>query len=92
MYAVTRICVYHVSVRGCPAVTVFCCLFRVALGLCVDAILSLRFSFVMSPPLWCLSVVTDRHASSDWSPGPVLVGDHLGAYMRREWVISGLCF
>ena len=92
MYAVAGIWVYHVSVRGCPAVTVFCCLFRVVLGLCVDVILSLRFSFVMSPSLWCLSVITDRHASSDWLPGPVLVGVRLGVCMRREWVVSGLCF
>ena len=46
----------------------------------------------MSPSFWCLSVVTNRHASSDWSPGPVLVGVRLGACMRREWVVSGLCF
>ena len=84
--------VYHASVRGCPVVTAFCCLSRVALGLCVYAVLSLRLSFVMSPLFWCLSVVTGGHASSDWSPGPVLVGVRLGACMRREWVVSGLCF
>ena len=92
VYAVTRIWVYHVSVRGYPAVTAFCCLFRVVLGLCVDVIPSLRFFFVISPLVWCLSIVTNGHASSDWLPGPMLVGVHLGAYMRHEWVISGLCF
>ena len=92
MYAVNRIWVYHMSVRGYPAVTAFCCLFRVVLGLCVDVIPSLQFFFVISPLVWCLSIVTDGHASSDWSPGPMLVGARLGAYMRREWVVSGLCF
>ena len=92
VYAVTHIWIYHVLVRGCPVVTVFCCLFRVVLGLCVDVIPSLRFFFVMSPSFWCLSIVTDGHASSDWSPGPMLVGVRLGACMRREWVVSGLCF
>ena len=92
VYAVTVVWAYRASVRVYPAVTVFCCLFRVALGLCVYAVLPLRLSFVMSPLFWCLSVITGRHASSDWSPGPMLVGDRLGAYMRREWVVSGLCF
>ena len=46
----------------------------------------------MSPSFWCLSIVTDGHASSDWSPGPMLVGVRLGAYMRHEWVVSGLYF
>ena len=92
VYAVTRIWVYHVSVRGYPAVTAFCCLFRVVLGLCVDVIPSLRFFFVISPLVWCLLIITDGHASSDWSPGPMLVGVRLGACMRREWVVSGLCF
>ena len=92
MYAVTRFWVYHVSVRGYPMVTAFCCLFRVVLGLCVDVSPSLQFFFVISPLVWCLSVVTDGHASSDWSPGPMLVDVHLGVYMRRDWVVSGLCF
>ena len=92
VYAVTVVWAYRASVRVCPAVTAFCCLFRVALGLCVYAFLSLRLFFVVSPLFWCLLVVTGRHASSDWSPGPVLVGVRLGAYMRREWVVSGLCF
>ena len=25
------------------------------------------------PSVWCLSIVTDGRASSDWSPGPMLV-------------------
>ena len=92
MYAVTRIWVYHVSVRGYPAVTAFCCLFRVVLGLCADVSPSLRFFFAISPLVWCLSVVTDGHASSDWLPGPMLVDVCLGVYMCRGWVVSGLCF
>ena len=66
------------SVRGYPAVTAFCCLFRVILGLCVDVSPSLRFFSVILPSVWCLSVITDGHASSDWSLGPMLVCNHLG--------------
>ena len=80
------------SVHGYPAVTAFCCLFRVVLGLCVDVSLSLRFFSVISPLVWCLSVITDGHASSDWSLGPMLVDVRLGVYMRHGWVVSGLCF
>ena len=36
-------------VRSYPAVTAFCCLFRVVLGLCVDVSPSLRFFSVISP-------------------------------------------
>ena len=53
---------------------------------------SLRFFFVILPSVWCLSVVTDGHTSSDWSPGPMLVDVRLGVYMHRGWVVSGLCF
>ena len=80
------------SVRGYPAVTAFCCLFRVVLGLCVDVSPSLRFFSVISPLVWFLSIVTDGHASSDWSPGPMLIDVRLGVYMHRGWVVSGLCF
>ena len=79
-------------VRGYPMVTAFCCLFRVVLGLCVDVSPSLRFFSVVSPSVWCLSVVTGGHASSDWLPGPMLVDVHLGVYMHHGWVVSGLCF
>ena len=79
-------------VRGYPTVTAFCYLFHVVLGLCVDVSPSLRFFSVVSPLVWCLLVVTDGHASSDWSPGPMLVGVRLGVYMHCEWVVSGLCF
>ena len=44
----------------------------------MDVSPSLRFFSVISPSAWCLSVVTDGHASSDWSPGPMLVDVHLG--------------
>ena len=40
---------------------------------CVSAIL-----FLVSPSAWCLSIVTDGHASSDWSPGPMLMDVRLG--------------
>ena len=65
-------------VRGYPAVTAFCCLFHVVLGLCVGVSPSLRFFSVISPSAWYLSVVTDGHASSDWLPGPMLVDVRLG--------------
>ena len=78
------------SVRGYHTVTAFCCLFRVILGLCMDVSPSLRFFSVVSPSVWCLSVITDGHASSDWSLGPMLVNVRLGVYMHRGWVVSGL--
>ena len=84
------------SVRGYPAVTVFCCLFHVILGLCMDASPSLRFFPVVSPSAWCLLVITDGHTSSDWSPGPMLVDVHLGVIciMIGSFLIffSSLCF
>ena len=60
------------------AVTAFCCLFRGILGLCVHASVSLQFFSVILPSAWCLSVITDGHASSDWSLGPMLVDVCLG--------------
>ena len=84
------------SVHGYPAVTAFCCLFCVILGLCVDVGPSLRFFSVVSPSAWCLSVVTDGHASSDWSPGPMLVDVHLGVIcvVIGSFLVcfSSLCF
>ena len=84
------------SVRGYPAMTAFCYLFRVILGLCVDVSLSLRFFTVVSPSAWCLSVVTDGHASSDWSPGPMFVDVRLGVIcvVIGSFLIffSSLCF
>ena len=95
VYAVA--CFYRVSVHGYPAVTAFCCLFRVILGLCVDVSPSLRFFSVISPSAWCLSVVTDGHASSDWSLGPMLVDVRLGVICVvigsfLVSVFSSLCF
>ena len=61
-----------------PTVTVFYCLFRGILGLCVNVSMLLWLFSVVLPSAWCLSIVTDGHASSDWSPGPMLVDVHLG--------------
>ena len=61
-----------------PTVTVSYCLFRGILGLCVNVSMPLQLFSIVSPSAWCLSIVTDGHASSDWSPGPMLVGVHLG--------------
>ena len=95
VYAVARF--YHVSVHGYPTVTAFCCFFCVILGLCVDVSPSLRFFSVVSPSAWCLSVVTDGHASSDWSLGPMLVDVRLGVIcvMIGSFLVSvfsSLCF
>ena len=83
-------------VCGYPAVTAFCFLFRVILGLCVDVSPSLRFFSVVSPSAWCLLVVTDGHASSDWSLGPMLVDVHLGVIcvVIGSFLVcfSSLCF
>ena len=61
-----------------PTVTVFYCLFHGILGLCVDVSVSLQFFSVVLPSAWCLSIITDGHASSDWSPGPMLMDVRLG--------------
>ena len=61
-----------------PAVTVFYCLFCGILGLCMDVSVSLQFFSVVSPSAWCLSIVTNGDASSDWSLGPMLVDVRLG--------------
>ena len=79
-----------------PAVTAFCCLFRGILGLCVHASVSLQFFSVILPSAWCLSVITDGHASSDWSLGPMLVDVRLGVIcvMIGSFLICfiSLCF
>ena len=61
-----------------PAVTVSYCLFCGILGLCVNVSIPLRLFSIVSPSAWCLSIVTDGHTSSDWSPGPMLMCVRLG--------------
>ena len=61
-----------------PMVTVSYCLFREILGLCVNVSMPLWLFSIISPSAWCLSIVTDGHASSDWSLGPMLVCVCLG--------------
>ena len=61
-----------------PVVTVSYCLFHGVLGLCVNVSIPLRLFFLMSPSAWCLSIITDGCASSDWLLGPMLVCVHLG--------------
>ena len=61
-----------------PAVTVSDCLFCGVRGFCVNVRIPLQLFSLISPSAWHLSIVTDGHASSDWSPGPMLVCVHLG--------------
>ena len=61
-----------------PVVTVSYCLFCGILGLHVNVSMPLQLFSIISPSAWCLSIVTNGHASSDWLPGPMLVGVHLG--------------
>ena len=61
-----------------PAVTVSYCLYRGILCLCVNVSILLRLFFLMLPSAWHPSIVTDGCASSDWSPGPMLVCVCLG--------------
>ena len=61
-----------------PVVTVSYCLFHGVLGFCVNVRIPLRLFSLMSPSAWCLLIVSDGRASSDWSPGPMLVYVHLG--------------
>ena len=61
-----------------PVVTVSYCLFRGILGLCVNVSIPLRLFSLMLPSAWCLLIVTNGHASSDQSPGPMLVCVRLG--------------
>ena len=68
-----------------PAVTTFGCLFRGVWVLCVKCQSTLQLILV-SFLVWCLSIVIDGCASSDWSPGLMLIrvccffmsGSHLG--------------
>ena len=56
-----------------PAVTVTYCLFRGVLCFCVNVRIPLQLFSLVSPSAWHLSIITDGHASSDWSLGPMLV-------------------
>ena len=61
-----------------PAVTVSYCLFRGVLCFCINVRIPLWLFSLVSPSAWRLLIVTNGHASSDWSPGPMLVCVHLG--------------
>ena len=61
-----------------PMVTVSNCLFRGVWGFCVNVRIPLQLFYLVLPSAWCLSIVTDGHASSDGSPGPMLMCDRLG--------------
>ena len=61
-----------------PTVTVSDCLFHGVWGFCVNVRIPLQLFSLISPSAWHLLIVTDGHASSDWSPGPMLVCVHLG--------------
>ena len=61
-----------------PMVTVSYCLFHGVLGFCVNVRISLQLFSLVLPSAWHLSIVTDGHASSDWSLGPMLVCVRLG--------------
>ena len=61
-----------------PAVTVSYCLFHGVLCLCVNVRIPLRLFSLVSPSAWHLSIVTNGCASSDWSPGPMLMCVRLG--------------
>ena len=61
-----------------PAVTVSNCLFHGVQGFCVNVRIPLWLFFLVSPSAWCLSIVTNGCASSDWLLGPMLVCVHLG--------------
>ena len=71
-----------------PTVTVSYCLFCGILGLRVNVSMPLRLFSIISPSAWCLLIVTDGRASSDWSPGPMLRVCSSGCYMRRDRVVS----
>ena len=70
-------CVVHRFVV-IPTVTVSYCLFHGILGLRVNVSIPLRLFSIISPSAWCLSIVTNGRASSDWLPGPMLVCVRLG--------------
>ena len=59
-------------------VTVSYCLFCGVLCFCVNVRIPLRLFSLMLPSAWCLSIVTDGHASCDWSLGPMLICVCLG--------------
>ena len=61
-----------------PTVTVSYCLFHGVLCFCINVRVPLRHFSLMSPSAWCLSIITNGCASSDWLPGPMLMCVHLG--------------
>ena len=77
MWLLTSRCVVRQFVV-IPAVTVSYCLFCGILGLCVNVSMPLRLFPIVLPSAWCLSIVTNGHASSDWLLGPMLMCVHLG--------------
>ena len=61
-----------------PMVTVSDCSFRGVGGFCVNVRVPLQLFSLALSSVWFLLIVTDGHASSDWSPGPMLVCVRLG--------------
>ena len=61
-----------------PVVTVSDCLFRGVRGFCVNVRIPLQLFSLVSSSVWRLLIVTNGRASSDWSPGPMLVCVRLG--------------
>ena len=61
-----------------PVVTVSYCLFHGVLCLCVNGRIPLRLFSLVLPSAWHLSIITNGHVSSDWSPGPMLMCVRLG--------------
>ena len=61
-----------------PVVTVSYCLFHGVWGFCVNVRVPLWLFSLVLLSAWRLSIITDGHASSDQSPGPMLVCVCLG--------------
>ena len=61
-----------------PVMTVSDCLSHGVQGFCVNVRILLKLFSLVSPSVWCLSIITDGCASSGWSPGPMLVCVRLG--------------
>ena len=56
------------------------CLFCGVRGSCAKCEGTFAAFYLMLFLVWCLSIVIDRHASSDRLPGPMLVWVHLGLF------------
>ena len=73
-----------------PAVVTFSCLFHEVWVFCVKCQNALQLYLILFL-IWRLSIVIDGHASSDWSPGLMLMKVHCFLCLGLIWVLWMRC-